>query len=140
MKEVQSKVSSKNVIELEADIVWNKLIAFGGTEKFVPDLIDKVRVEGKGIGAVRYIYLKGGGEIIEKLTKIDAIDRKMEFIILSTPMPITDYTGIFEVNKISESKAEVIFISQYRVSSEEKDAMQSVIKEFQETFLSNLNK
>lgn len=140
MKEVQSKVMTKNVIEVEADKVWNKLITFGGTEKFVPDLIDKVRVEGKGIGAVRNIYLKGGGEIIEKLTKVDSTNHQMEFIILSTPMPISDYTGIFEVNEISESKCEVIFISQYSVSSEKKDAMKSAIKGFQETFVSNLDK
>ena len=113
MKIIKSEVTSKNYVELNADIVWKKLIVFGGTEKFVPKLIEKVTVKGQGIGAIRDIYLKGGGKIIEELTKIDNEERHMEFIILSTPMPITNYTGIFIVNEISNTKCEVKFSSNY---------------------------
>jgi len=136
----RSEVTSKNYVELKAKIVWEKLIAFGGTEKFVPDLIEKVTVKGMGIGAIRNIYLKGGGEIIEELTQIDNEKRLMEFIILSTPMPITNYTGIFKVSEISNSKCEVKFVSKYNVFSENRDEMKSIIKGFQETFISNLDK
>lgn len=140
MEEIQSEVTTKSVVEVQTEIVWGKLIGFGGTEKFVPELIEKVNVEGKGIGAVRNIYLKGGGEIIEELTKIDNTAHQMEFIILSTPMPISNYTGIFKVNKISNNKCEVTFISKYSVSAENKKEIESVIKGFQETFISNLDK
>lgn len=140
MNNIRSEVASKNYVELKTEIVWKKLISFGGTEKFVPELIEKVTVKGSGVGAIRNIYLKGGGEIIEELTKIDKEKRYMEFIILSTPMPITKYTGIFEITEISNNKCEVKFLSKYNVSSEQKDNMESVIKEFQETFISNLEK
>ena len=140
MNNIRSEVSSKTYVELKAEIVWEKLIAFGGTEKFVPKLIEKVTVKGDGIGAIRNIYLKGGGEIIEELTKIDNKKMYMEFIILSTPMPITKYTGIFKVNEISNNRCEVKFSSKYNVSLEQKNEMKSVIKGFQETFISNLDK
>ncbi len=140
MREIQSEVITKSIVEIQADLVWKKLIAFGGTEKYVPELIEKVNVKGKGIGAVRNIYLKGGGEIIEELTKIDSTNFQMEFIILSTPMPIYNYTGIYKVNKISNAKCEIIFTSKYGVSFENKNEMESVIREFQETFNSNLDK
>lgn len=140
MKEMESEVTTKSVVDIKTEIVWGKLIGFGGTERFVPELIEKVNVEGKGVGAVRNIYLIGGGEIIEELTKIDDITHQMEFIILSTPMPISNYTGIFKVNKISHNKCEVTFISRYSVSSENKKEIESVIKGFQETFISNLDK
>lgn len=140
MKEIQSEVTTKSVVEVQADIVWNKLVSFGGTEKYVPELIEKVNIKGKGIGSVRNIYLKGGGEIVEELTKIDSTNHQMEFIILSTPMPISNYTGIYKVNNISNEKCEVIFTSQYSVSSENKNEMESVIKGFQEIFNSNLDK
>ncbi len=140
MKEIKRVVTTKSMVEVKTDIVWKKLIDFGGTEKFVPELIEKVNVEGKGIGAVRNIYLKGGGEIIEKLTKIDDANLLMEFVILSTPMPISKYTGIFEVNKVSSNKCEVTFTSKYSVSVKNEKEIESVIKGFQETFVSNLDK
>ena len=140
MKMIYSEIVSKNIVKDQTDKVWNKLIAFGGTEKFVPKLIEKVIVEGKGIGAVRYIHLKGGGEIIERLTKIDSTNHQMEFIIISTPMPISNYTGIFFVDHISNNKCEVTFTSKFNVSKENKNEMESVIKGFQETFISNLDK
>ena len=140
MKENQSEVTTKGIVEVQTDIVWNKLIAFGGTEKFVPDLIENVNVDGKGVGAVRNIYLKGGGKIIEELTKIDSINHQMEFTIIATPMPIFNYTGIFKVNKVSNNKCEVTFTSKYNVTAENKKEMESVIKGFQETFISNLDK
>lgn len=140
MDEIKREVTSKNFVELPATTVWNKLIGFGGTEKFVPELIEKVNVEGEGIGAIRTIHLKGGGEIVEKLTKIDDNSYHMEFIILSTPMPVEEYTGIFEVHKISSEKCEVLFTSKYKVSRENENEMKNVIKGFQETFISNLDK
>lgn len=137
---LKSEVTTKGFVELETAIIWNKLIAFGGTEKFVPNLIETVDLKGSGIGAVRDIYLKDGGKIIEKLTKIDIVNHRMEFIILSTPMPISEYVGIFEVHKILNNKCEVVFISKYKVSSKNKDEMETIIKEFQEVFISNLDK
>lgn len=56
----------------------------------------------------------------------------MEFIILSTPMPVEEYTGIFEVHKISSEKCEVLFTSKYKVSRENESEMKNVIKRFQE--------
>ncbi|KIX20089.1 hypothetical protein SY27_16390 [Flavobacterium sp. 316] len=140
MKEIQSKVTTTNIVAVKTSEVWKKLVAFGGTDKFVPDLIERVSVKGNSVGAVRTIYLKGGGEIVEELTEIDSKNHKMEFIILSTPMPITNYTGIFEISKAAENSCEVTFTSKYKTYSENEKEMESVIKGFQETFISNLDK
>jgi len=109
MNEIKSEVSSKGFVKLKTEVVWNKLIEFGGTEKFVPELIEKVDLKGNGIGAIRNIFLKGGGEIVEKLTEIDVEKHHMEFVIISTPMPISKYTGIFKVKKVTDNECEVIF-------------------------------
>jgi|GEM_PF-4430045 len=140
MNEIKSEVSSKGFVKLKTEVVWNKLIEFGGTEKFVPELIEKVDLKGNGIGAIRNIFLKGGGEIVEKLTEIDVEKHHMEFVIISTPMPISKYTGIFKVKKVTDNECEVIFISKFSVLSKKKVEMETIIKEFQETFISNLNK
>lgn len=140
MNKVKASKISEAIVNLNAEKVWEKLVDFGGTEKFVPDLIEKVIVEGNGIGAVRTIFIKGGGEIIEKLTSIDQSKLEMKFIILSTPMPIFNYEGIFTVISEEENKCNVRFESIYEVSIEQKEEMNSIIKDFQETFLSNLDK
>lgn len=140
MNKVKASKISEAIVNLNAEKVWGKLVDFGGTEKFVPDLIEKVIVEGNGIGAVRTIFIKGGGEIIEKLTSIDQSKLEMKFIILSTPMPIFNYEGIFTVISEEENKCNVRFESIYEVSIEQKEEMNSIIKDFQETFLSNLDK
>lgn len=140
MSKVKVSKISEAIVNLNAEKVWEKLIDFGGTEKFVPDLIEKVIVEGSGIGAVRTIYIKGGGEIIEKLTSIDPSKLEMKFIILSTPMPVFNYEGVFTVISQEENKCNVQFESIYEVSVVQKEEMNSIIKNFQETFLSNLDK
>jgi len=140
MSKVKVSKISEAIVNLNVEKVWEKLVDFGGTEKFVPELIEKTIVEGSGIGAVRTIYLKGGGEIIEQLTSIDPGKLEMKFIILSTPMPVFNYEGVFTVVSQEENKCNVQFESIYEVSVEQKEEMNSIIKNFQETFLSNLNK
>ncbi|MEO8240091.1 MAG: SRPBCC family protein [Flavobacterium sp.] len=140
MSKVKVSKTSEATVDLSAQKVWEKLVGFGGTEKFVPDLIEKVIVEGNGIGAIRTIYIKGGGEIIEELTSIDQSRLEMKFIILSTPMPVFNYEGIFTVKPKEQNKCEVKFESIYEVSVQQKEEINDIIKNFQETFLSNLDK
>nr|WP_294922075.1 SRPBCC family protein [uncultured Flavobacterium sp.] len=140
MSKVNVSIRSEAIVNLNAEKVWEKLVDFGGTEKFVPDLIEKVIVEGNGIGAVRTIYLKGGGEIVEELTSINSSKLEMKFIILSTPMPVFNYEGVFTVFSQEENKCNVRFESIYEVSVEKKEEMNSIIKNFQVIFLSNLDK
>ena len=137
---IQESVKSAGLVKVPTAEVWEKLIAFGGTEKFVPDLIERVEVEGAGTGAIRTIYLKGGGEIREELTKMDESLHQLNFVILSTPMPVQNYEGIFTLRPESEQVCEVTFESVYEVSPADKDDMRAVIKGFQETFISNLDK
>ncbi len=140
MSKVNVSIRSEAIVNLNAEKLWEKLVDFGGTEKFVPDLIEKVIVEGNGIGAVRTIYLKGGGVIVEELTSINSSKLEMKFIILSTPMPVFNYEGVFTVFSQEENKCNLRFESIYEVSVKKKEEMNSIIKNFQVIFLSNLDK
>ena len=140
MSKVNVSIRSEAIVNLNAEKLWEKLVDFGGTEKFVPDLIEKVIVGGDGIGAVRTIYLKGGEVIVEELTSINSSKLEMKFIILSTPMPVFNYEGVFTVFSQEENKCNVRFESIYEVSVKKKEEMNSIIKNFQVIFLSNLDK
>jgi hypothetical protein len=138
-KESES-VASQGIVNSNGSIIWQKLIEFGGTEKFVPELIERVVVGGAGIGSIRTIHIKGGGEIIEKLISVNPDKMEMKFIIISTPMPIQNYQGIFTVNSIDDTTCSVLFESIYEVSPEQKAEIYNVIKNFQTVFISNLDK
>lgn len=140
MSKIKVSLKSKGIVNLDKKIIWKKLVSFGGTEKFVPDLIEKVIVQGKGIGAIRNIYLKGGGEIVEKLTLADENKFELRFIIVSTPMPVYNYEGIFSISSINDNESEVEFESVYEILSNQENEINDVIKNFQETFISNLDK
>ena len=133
-------VASKNHVNQSVEEVWNKLIAFGGTEKFVPNMIEKVVVKGNGIGAIRTIYLKPEGIIKEELTYLDIANKVLKFKILSTPMSLKNYVGTITVSESNDEKCLVNFTSEYIVLSENIEEINTIIKKFQETFISNLHK
>lgn len=140
MGKEKESVKSQGIVNSDGLLVWQKLIAFGGTEKFVPELIERVDVEGTGIGSIRTIHIKGGGEIIEKLTSINTDKMEMKFIIVATPMPIQNYEGIFTVTSLDDSTCSALFESIYDVLPEQKAEMYNAIKNFQTAFISNLHK
>lgn len=140
MSKELEKVKSEGIVNNNSSQVWQKLIDFGGTEKFVPELIEKVIKEGNGVGAKRTIHLKGGGEIFEELIFVDEERMTMKFIILSTPMPLQNYEGAHTVIHLNDNQCKVTFESLYEVADNLKVEIESIIKEFQETFLSNLDK
>jgi hypothetical protein len=65
---------------------------------------------------------------------------EMKFIIISTPMPIENYEGIFTVTNIDDITCSVLFESIYDVLPEQKAEMYNAIKNFQTVFISNLHK
>jgi hypothetical protein len=140
MGKERESVQSQGIVNSNGLTIWQKLIEFGGTEKFVPELIESVDIEGKGIGSLRTIHIKGGGEIIERLTSINTDKMEMKFIIISTPMPIENYEGIFTVTNIDDITCSVLFESIYDVLPEQKAEMYNAIKNFQTVFISNLHK
>lgn len=140
MSKELEKVKSEGIVNNSSSQVWQKLIDFGGTEKFVPELIEKVIKEGNGVGAKRTIHLKGGGEILEELIFADEESMTIKFIILSTPMPLQNYEGLHTVIHLNDNQCKVTFESSYEVADNLKVEIESIIKGFQETFLSNLDK
>ena len=140
MNKVFETVKSEATVNNSASEIWKKIIKFGGTEKFVPELIEKVIVDGQGVGAKRTIHLNGGGEILEELTFLDEGNMKMKYIILSTPMPLENYEAIHVLTHLSDSQCSVTFESNYEIDNNQKDEIGDIIKGFQTTFLSNLHR
>jgi len=88
--DTSSKASSK----LSADVMWAKIGDFCGIGKWHPAL---EKCELSADGKTRSLSLKGGGTIVEALTKMDAAGKSYTYSIVSGPLPVANYSSTISV-------------------------------------------
>jgi carbon monoxide dehydrogenase subunit G len=76
--------------------VWPVVSDFAGITRFMPGL-EKVEVQGKGIGAVRTVTVAGGNKIQERLESFDPKARSFSYSILPGAMPVQNYLATVEL-------------------------------------------
>jgi len=91
---VSVKVSDR--VEASSEKVWELFRDFGGIQRFSSG-IEKVTVEGQGVGAVRTLTLPGGAALQERLEAIDDAKRCLSYAIVGGPIPVTGYLATIEV-------------------------------------------
>jgi|GEM_PF-429971 len=139
----QDQVSIKGTIQMSPAELWADISSFAGLEKVFPETFSSTTVEGEGVGAKRTLVLAdGSGETVEELTKLDAENRILEYKIISSPIPITDYVATMEIapNEENPKSATLQWSSSYNVSKEAADAMRKQITGIYETGIANWNK
>jgi hypothetical protein len=105
-------VKINGTIDTSADNVWELVSDFGGLDIFV-EAVERCTVKGQGAGAVRTLTLQDGGKVEEKLESFDNDKMVLEYSILESPMPIKNYTGRMEVNKLNDNQSEFIWSSTF---------------------------
>lgn len=81
-----------------ADKVFADISDFGGASRL--DVVESCVVEGKGVGAVRTIELKGGaGRVVERLESFDPKARSFSYRIINDdcPLPVQNYVAVVTV-------------------------------------------
>lgn len=70
---------------------FDTLMAFGGLEKILPNMIESLELVGRGIGALRTVKLKGGGTVVERMDA--AFDERLfdYAITFNDVMPFKNY-------------------------------------------------
>ncbi len=137
-KITKEKITNTEIVAIDADELWINLVGFGNLELYVPSVIDTTIVQGKGIGAIRTIKLKDNGIIKEQLTYVNSKKMKLKYIMIESPMQISDYKAKIIIKRIDDKNSLVIFQSSYKVSNENRIVMYKTINGFQRTLLSNL--
>jgi hypothetical protein len=89
--DTSAKVTSK----LSADALWAKIGDFCGIAKWHPAL---EKCELSADGKTRTLSLKGGGTIVEALTKLDAAGKSYTYSIISGPLPVANYSSTITVS------------------------------------------
>ncbi len=86
--------SAKATSKLSADALWAKVGDFCGIGKWHPAV---AKCELSADGKKRTLTLKGGGTIVESLVKMDAAGRSYTYSIVSSPLPVANYTSTISV-------------------------------------------
>lgn len=83
-------------LNLPADRVWEAIREIGKLDTWFP-IIATCRVEGDGVGALRYMTVAGGGEIKDTIEEIDDVNMKLTYLRPVSPFPVSAYKGTVEV-------------------------------------------
>jgi hypothetical protein len=100
------EIISSYVLAVPAEPVWRLLVDFGAIQKWWPTSgpvqIDRVEVEGQGVGMVRHIYNKGvPGPVSERLDLLDHATRTIVLSIIGLrPRGITAYVAVGRLTAI----------------------------------------
>jgi Polyketide cyclase / dehydrase and lipid transport len=87
--------SAKATSKLSADALWAKIGDFCGIAKWHPAL---EKCELSADGKTRTLSLRGGGTIVEALTKLDAAGKSYTYSIVSGPLPVANYSSTITVS------------------------------------------
>lgn len=119
-----AKVSMESPLNMDADEVWKLLGQFNALPDWHPAVSSSKLEDG---GKLRRLSLLGGGEIVERLEKIEEGDRLYRYSIVSGPLPVANYTATLRVREDKDGKAVVQWSSEFDPSgATETDATSAV--------------
>ena len=91
-----ARVSMTQDLPVPAQMVWATIGGFNAVPDWHP-AVAKSEIEQDGGSTIRHLSLVGGGEIVEKLEKVDEKERVYSYSILSGPLPVANYTASIRV-------------------------------------------
>ena len=135
---LEQSISASKRINMPAEKVWNLVSDWNKLNQFVPKVVDRTEVSGKGIDADWTIYLKNGKLVKETMTVFSDKKMLMSYKMTETPMPLKDYLATIQVSPIDGQNCEVVFATNFKVEEENRINLLSTFKAFQDTYLLNI--
>jgi hypothetical protein len=111
------EIISSHVLAVPAEPVWRLLVDFGAIQKWWPTSgpvqIDRVEVEGQGVGMVRHIYNKGAPSPVSE--RLDLLDHATRTIVPSIvglrPRGITAYLAIGRLTEMDAASCRLDYLA-----------------------------
>lgn len=103
-----AKVFVSSIINAPADTVWQTVRDFNGLPEWHPAIRDSEIEQGRAsdsVGCVRSFHLQDGGHIREQLTALSDPQRTMDYVILESPMPVSNYTATLSVRPVTDNNS-----------------------------------
>ena len=77
--------------------VWKELADYGGIGAWAPGVVS-CKLEGTGIGSVRYVEMPGGAVMEERLESLDDENTTLSYAIIGGPLPVENYLATVKVS------------------------------------------
>ena len=132
-----AKVSMQSPVGISADQVWELIGKFNALPEWHPAVSASKLEDG---GKLRRISLLGGGEIVERLEKIDEGDRLYRYSIVSGPLPVANYTATLRVKDGKDGKAVVEWSSEFDPAGASEMDATAAVQEIYKTGFDSLRK
>jgi hypothetical protein len=105
---VLTKVTIAKKMTVSSDRAWEAISKVGRLDAWFPT-IGTCTVEGEGVGARRYMTLKRGGDITDRIVEINTAKRRLTYQRMKSPFPVTSYKGTVEVFESFDTRAIVVW-------------------------------
>ena len=94
----RQKVAETVTIAAPPDAVWNRIKDFAAMQNWHPAVESTQATAGSEVGSVRTLNLKGGGKIVEELTRYSTDERRFAYKMTDPgPIPVTNYSSTLSV-------------------------------------------
>jgi uncharacterized protein YndB with AHSA1/START domain len=120
----------EDTINLPVDNVWAVVSAFGAIKTWMPT-IERCRVEGEGIGAVRTVEF-GGNSMQEKLEKLDSQNHTISYqFVEPTGMPLEGGYGTISLKAVNDGTTSITWVADAeKVNDEGKQLLAGMLSTF----------
>lgn len=121
-----AKVSVTTKVPASSKQVWDLIGGFNALPDWHPAVV-KSQIEGEGKGSIRTLDLLGGGTITERLEQLDDTGQLYSYSILSSPLPVANYTGTIRITEEDDGSCSVEWSSDFEASgASEPDAVKTM--------------
>jgi carbon monoxide dehydrogenase subunit G len=94
----RQKVTETVTVAASPEAVWERIGDFGAMHGWHPVVESTETTNGSQPGSIRTLHLKGGGTIVEELTKHSAEERRFSYRMKDPgPLPVTNYSSTLSV-------------------------------------------
>ena len=114
-------------LNVSAELAWEAIRKIGRLDVWFP-IIETCRIEGTGVGAVRYMTLAGGGEIKDTIEEIDTLNWRLTYLRPISPFPVSYYRGTVEVFKSFDGLGVVAWTIDFESRPEDATAVAELVR------------
>ncbi|HEY2213835.1 MAG TPA: SRPBCC family protein [Acidimicrobiales bacterium] len=116
-------------MEVPANQAWIAIRNFGRLDVWFPSMAG-CRIEGEGIGAIRYLTLDGGlGSITDHLIALNESQRRLTYERTESPFPVTSYVGNVEVFESFDGLAIVVWTIDFESEPDVSEFVATILKD-----------
>lgn len=132
-----SKVISKQELNVPAEKVWELIGNFNALASWHPAVESSELSDG---GSIRTLGLVGGGEIIERLEKLQDDEYEYNYSIVDSPLPVSEYSSILKIVKNDDDTCTVEWGGQFTPSGASAADAEAAVRGIYEAGFENLKK